>query len=199
MIGRMARARHGGYLFQRPESNNWWVRLRSPAKAIVRSLGTPDRRQAEILSLPLIAAHKAALLAARPQLVLRPYTLPPGREYATENGERVVATEHDLIYFDTDGKLLRTEPNSPSQELVNRPAGTVVAFGAPLADEHGPVIDIAKLERPKAPVKNGDDGLLETYLAHRNITGYYEREARATWMLFKSLCRAPGSSSGENR
>ena len=87
-----------------------------PPKAIVRSLGTPDRRQAEILSLPLIAAHKAALLAARPQLVLRPYTLPPGREYATENGERVVATEHDLIYFDTDGKLLRTEPNSPSQK-----------------------------------------------------------------------------------
>ena len=48
-------------------------------------------------------------------------------------------------------------------------------------------------------MKNGDDGLLETYLAHRNITGYYEREARATWMLFKSLCRAPGSSPGENR
>jgi integrase len=42
--------------------------------------------------------------------------------------------------------------------------------------------------RPTLAVKNGDDAIFETYLQHANVTGYYEREARATWALFKSLC-----------
>ena len=28
-------------------------------------------------------------------------------------------------------------------------------------------------ERPTVPTKNGDDAILETYLKHANITGYY--------------------------
>ena len=42
--------------------------------------------------------------------------------------------------------------------------------------------------RPTVAVKNGDDAIFETYLQHANVTGYYEREAQATWALFKSLC-----------
>src|SRR6478735_3983487 len=82
------RARHGSYLFQR--GNVWWIKLRSPNGRIERSLHTPDRKQAELVALPMIAEHKAALLAARPRLVMRPRKIEPG-EYTVE-GQRVIAT-----------------------------------------------------------------------------------------------------------
>jgi integrase len=189
-----ARARHGSYLFQRPGSSNWYIKLRSPGvKRKEISLGTDDRRQAEILALPHIAEHKRRLLESRPRLVTRPYTVTPG-EY-TVDGERVIATEREIIYLKPDGALIRTEPNSPSQELVNMPMGAVVTFGKPtrpLAELRGlgPVIDMSKLERRTAVTKGGDDAILEVYLKnakHGPVTGYDEREARAVWALFKTL------------
>ena len=108
----MARARHGSYLFRRDSSTNWWVRLRSGNQRIEKSLRTSDRREAEILAAPMVAAHKAALLAARPRLEMTPYTLDPG-EYTGPNGERVIATARELIYLDTSGALIKTEPNDP--------------------------------------------------------------------------------------
>jgi hypothetical protein len=56
------------YLFLRPGSRNWHVKPQSPSKRVERSLGTPDRAQAEILALPMIAEHKVKLLEARPRL-----------------------------------------------------------------------------------------------------------------------------------
>ena len=38
------------------------------------------------------------------------------------------------------------------------------------------------------PTKNADDAILDTYIKQKNITGYYEREARAVWALFRSIC-----------
>ena len=66
----MAKAsRRRDYIFQRPGSSNWYVKLRSPGeKRKEVSLGTPDRAQAEIIALPMVAEHKKALLAARPRL-----------------------------------------------------------------------------------------------------------------------------------
>ena len=55
----------------------------------------------------------------------------------------------------------------------------------------GPIIDLGKLRREAAPIKNGDDAILETYLKHANISGYFEREARTVWGLFRSLCDKP--------
>ena len=49
--------------------------------------------------------------------------------------------------------------------------------------------------RPTVAVKNGDDAVLETNIRHANITGYYEREARATWALFRSLCDKPSKDA----
>ena len=98
----MARARHGSYLFRREGSTNWWVRVRSGNQRIEKSLRTSDRRGAEILAAPMVAAHKAALLAARPRLEMTPYTLEPG-EYIGPNGERVIATTRELIYLDAAG------------------------------------------------------------------------------------------------
>jgi hypothetical protein len=45
--------------------------------------------------------------------------------------------------------------------------------------------------RPTVATKNGDDAIFETYLQHAGVTGYYEREARTAWALFKSLCDKP--------
>jgi hypothetical protein len=118
----MARARHGSYLFRRDGSANWWVRLRSGNRRIEKSLRTSDRREAEILAVPMVAAHKATLLAARPRLEMTPYTLDPG-EHIGPNGERVIATTRELIYLDAAGALIKTEPNGPARRLVNVPVG----------------------------------------------------------------------------
>ena len=45
--------------------------------------------------------------------------------------------------------------------------------------------------RPKAPTKNGDDGILETYLTHNNLSNHFRREAEATWAIYKSLIGKP--------
>jgi hypothetical protein len=50
------RARHGTFLFQRPESTNWWIKLRSRFGRVEKSLGTSDKAVAELLALPMIAA-----------------------------------------------------------------------------------------------------------------------------------------------
>jgi integrase len=192
----MARARHGSYLFRRDASTNWWVRLRSGNQRLEKSLCTPDRREAEIIAASMIAEHKAALLAARPRLEMTPYTLDPG-EHIGPNGERVIATTRELIYLDTAGALIKTEPNGPARRLVNMPLGAVIIDEGnttqPLAELQriGPIINLGKLRREAAPIKNGDDAILETYLKHANISGYFEREARTVWGLFRSLCDKP--------
>jgi integrase len=179
----MARARHGSYLFQRPGSANWYVKLRSPGeKRKELSLGTSNHREAEVLAGPMITAHKAALLAARPHLqtVRR---LEPG-EHAGPDGGKIVANERELIYLNHNGGYLRTEPNAVQMVVPPYPqssARAVVKF----------VRSLDREPRPTVAVKNGDDAIFETYLQHANITGYYEREARATWALFKSMCDKP--------
>src|ERR1035437_9172280 len=157
----MARAKHGSYIFQRPGSENWWVKLRSPTGRVEKSLHTIDRREAEIAALPLIRDHKAALLAARPRLqVGRWYEFEPGREHAGPDGSRIVATKTQLIHIGPDGSIIRTEPN----------AGTKYRHPTRLAQ---PSFELFDKERAAAPpTKNGDDELLETYLKHRSITGH---------------------------
>jgi integrase len=169
------------YLFLRPDSHNWHVRFRYPDKVIERSLGTPDIKKAEILSLPLIARHKATLLAAKPSLEATwRYEYEPGGLHDGPNGERVAATETELKFYGPDGKLLRTAPNGePAFQLVNLEK----RLGIPFAVD----IEVTDDARPMLQAKTEDDKVLETYLAHRKINGYIEREARDVWMLFKTL------------
>ena len=151
-----ARARHGTYLFQR--GSTFYVKLRSPAGRIEKSLGTSDRREAEIIALPLIRDHKAALLAARPRVVptfVREYE--PGLHTGL-NGERIYATDREIHYLDENP--VRIESNGV---LSRRIVG-----GSQSAKSEFEMFDAAyDDERPSVPTKNGDDKLLDTYLDHR--------------------------------
>ena len=180
----MPRAKHGSYLFQRPGSSNWWVRLRSPGGRHEKSLGTADKRQAELLALPLITRHKADLIAARPRLVtVWAPRLAPGLHDSVDGG-RIAATERELSFYDAAGKLLRTEPNGgPAQRLV---AGPYARQAQAIRVARSRSV-VAPRRDTRPPAKNGDDGIFDTYLKHANLTGYFEREARSVWALFKQL------------
>jgi len=175
----MKRAQHGSYIFQRPGSENWYVKVRSGGKRIEKSLGTSDRRKAEIIALEkYIPQHKQRLLDARPRLEAIRYLLEPG-EHTTDQGERIIATERDLIYLDAGGKLLKTVPNGPAQTLVNPPLG--------------PEFDVSKINKiiKDPPAINADDAIIETYLSDRGIEGYDRNEAIAVWRLYKDLIGKP--------
>ena len=169
-----ARTRHGTYLFQR--GSTFYVKLRSPTGRVEKSLHTSDRREAEVIAGPLVTAHKAALLANRPTVTPfwhRAYE--PGLRVI--DGEQAIVTERELQFIDASGNVVRRGPNGGPAELLSpAPSSGMPSFKA---------FDDAK--RPPPVVKNGDDGLLETYLRHANITGHYEQEARATWALYKRL------------
>jgi integrase len=201
----MPTLRKRDYLFKRDGSQYWNVRFQMNGKSVAKSLKTTDRLQAEVLAQPFITEHKRRLLEARPKLVSSYlHKLAPGREHAAPDGGRIVATDHELIYLNHSGAIERTESNRiPTTELINIPQGPLPVFhlGDPTQQlaalskiglhKVGPLIDISKLEReterPTVPTKNGDDAIFETYLKHKNVTGYFEREARHVWALYKTL------------
>lgn len=183
----MAKRKHGktDYLFQRPGSRMWWIKLQAPGNRVEKSLGTPDRVQAEIIALPMVAAHKAALLAVRPRLTTSwRHELEPGREHPGTDGGRIIATDRELIHINHNGAIIKTVPNGgPAYQLVGGPLTVRSLAEAYLdADFEG---DPGR--RTKVSAKNGDDAILETYLSHAAITGYVEREAREVWSIFKML------------
>src|SRR5580704_16999277 len=171
------------YLFQRPGSTNLWIKLQSPGKRVEKSLRTSDRKEAEIIALPMIAHHKAALLAAKPRLeAVWRYEFEPSADMQNApNRERVLASAIELKFYGPNGKLLRTTPNGgPAVRIVNLQH----RLGIPFVDER--MIGVVT-EKARAKPKTDDDKVLETYIEHRKITGYIEREARDVWALFKTL------------
>jgi len=179
----VAMTRKTDYLFQRPGSSNWWIKLQSPGKRVEKSLRTSDRKEAEIIALPMIAHHKAALLAAKPRLeAVWRYEFEPSADMQNApKGERVLASAIELKFYGPNGKLLRTSPNGgPAVRIVNLQH----RLGIPFVDER--MIGVVT-EKVRAKPKTDDDKVLETYIEHRKITGYIEREARDVWALFKTL------------
>jgi integrase len=169
------------WILQFQNSKNWFVRLRDEnGRRFVKSLGTSDREQAVILALPMIAEHKAKLLARRPHLDKiwwHQYT--PGLHVGPDGG-RIYATDRELHHLDASGTPVRTGPNGvPAYHFVGRGPGAKRLFNDLLA---------GKLERPTVPAKTAaDDAIFETYIKHANVTGYFEKEARAVWALYKTL------------
>jgi integrase len=172
-----ARAKHGSYIFQRAGSDNYYVKLRSPTGRIEKSLGTAIRQEAEIIAGPLVTAHKAALLAARPRVVptfIREYE--PGLHTGL-NGERIYATDREIHYLDENP--VRIESNGVLSRWI--------VAGPQSAKSEFKMFDAAHDERPIVPKKNDDDKILDTYLNHRNIEGYARSEAETVWQTFKEL------------
>jgi integrase len=170
--------RRTDYLFLRPGSRNWQVKLQSPTGRVERSLGTADRVQAEILALPMIAEHKVKLLEARPRLeTIWKHDYEPDREHIGPDGDRVIAADRELIHLDSEGRITRRSPNGgPAHQLVGRQKLTVRS----LAEAFTGV-------RPRRQERTADDAIIETYLEHADITGHSERETRAVWALYKQL------------
>ena len=178
------------HLFQRSGSSNWYIKLRPPGeKRIEKSLGTADKLQAEIIASPMIAEHKARILAARPRIeTLWQHRLEPGREHAAPDGAKIVVTDKELIHVGHNGSIVKIEPNGlPAFQLVGAPLNMRTIAEAFITADFG----AGRGERPTVAAKNADDAILETYLKHANVTGYYEREARAVWALYKTLCDKP--------
>jgi integrase len=174
-----------GYLFQRPGSRNWHIKLQSPAGRTERSLGTPDRVQAEILALPMIAEHKAKLLEARPRIETAwRHEYEPGREHVRPDGERVIATDRELIHLDSEGRITRRSPNGgTTYQLVGRKL-TLRSVVDAITGDQSPFNDGV---RPRRQERTGDDAIIETYLKHVNLDPHSERETRAVWALYKQL------------
>jgi integrase len=180
--------RHG-YLFQRPGSQNWHVKLQSPTRRVERSLRTPDRREAEVRALPLIAEHKAALLVARPRLELMwRHEYEPGREHIGPDGRRVIATDRELLFLDDHGVITDRASNGASEYAA---LGLEKRLGLP-----GPIFGMFQVNEsevaksPAVAAKSADDAIIETYLKHAKrgpVIGFYEREARDIWALYKQL------------
>jgi integrase len=180
------------HLFHKNGSPNWYIRLQQSGKDMIKSLGTPNRDEAIILSLPLIAQHKAALLAARPHLeTLWQHKLEPGREHVGPDGGKILATDKELFYIGPDGAIVRTEPNGG---LAVHLAGLESRLGLPpIAAGNLFEFDMSR-ERPKVPTRNGngDDALFQNYLDHggkskTGVQGSSRREAEGVWSLFRRL------------
>ncbi len=177
----MRRKRERDYLFQRVGSRNWHIRLQGDPR-IERSLGTSDRRQAEIIALPMIAQHRAKVLARQPRFVSGWWhEYKPGRKQVAPDGGEIIATDKELIYLDATGAVIRTEPNGGAQYTFPVPARL-----------KEPSFELFDRERAgAAPTKNGDDQLFETYFQHANVGPKYAPEARAVWELYKALVGKP--------
>jgi integrase len=174
------------YLMKRNGSHNWRIRLQFPGEPVFeKSLGTRDPAQAEIVALrdygDKIAEHKARLLAARPRIELawrREYA--PGL-HVRPHGGRIFATDRELHFLDAQDRTIRIAPNGgPEHRIVNLERRLGIPY-APIQ------LTESAAARASLAVKNADDTIFETYLKHANVTGYYEREARAVWALYKQL------------
>ena len=177
------RKRKISYLFLRPDSQNWHVRLQSPGGRIEKSLGTPDRAQAEILAMPYIQQHKMQLLKAKPGQVAWRWRPP----FTFGEGAQDYAAQVEALGFVTPFKQITVD----GRELIILNSGAVVR-----KEPNGEfaLVAVPSVREQKAIARQGqrtatspDDALIETYLKHKNITGYFEREARAVWALYKQL------------
>lgn len=164
------------YLFHKNGSPNWFLRLQGDRETI-ESLRTSNRLEAEARAAVKIGEHKAALLAARPKVT----TIwdSTHKEFGLRfiEGKQIFVTERELRDAETGAVI---GPNGGWAELL-----TPAPRGGPSFKAY----DEAKRLAP--PARNSDDGIFETYLKHAKVTGYFEREARAIWALFRSLCDKP--------
>lgn len=175
------------YIFQRPGSPFWQLKLQSPDGRREISLRTTDRAQAEILALPMVLEHKQKLLDRRPKLVpVWEHELEPGKTHDGPDGGKIVATDQQLIYLDAAGAIVDTKANGRSGYTFTGPRPfTVRGLAQATLDAdlgEGPAPRIAPATR------DDDDKLIDKYIEHAALAPRQAREALATWAIFRELC-----------
>ncbi len=133
----------------------------------------------------MIAEHKAKLLEGRLRLETTwQYQFEPGREHVSPDGQRIIATDRELLYLNHNGAITKTAPNGGTAfQLVGRKL-TLRSVVEAITGDQSPFNDGVRLRRQE---RTADDTIIETYLEHANITGHSERETRAVWALYKQL------------
>src|SRR4051812_19429736 len=103
------------YLYQRPGSSNWYLKLQKPNGEVLRkSLGTANKLEAEIAAAPMIPDHKRSLLLAKlpgPDDALTNAIweetagemLPPGEHVLPASGRVIVTADGQMILLDRPG------------------------------------------------------------------------------------------------
>ncbi|TXN14104.1 tyrosine-type recombinase/integrase [Methylobacterium sp. WL122] len=177
--------RNTSYLFKRPNSKNWYVRIQYPPwlakiegrKKLEKSLGTTDIDEASIAAADYITYLKRALFMRKQ--IARVHTLAqkgpkrfqPGMMHVLPSGGYVAATDDQLTYYDSSGKELRKEDNTETVQI-------------PIS----PTQQEARAIAPYLPKRvNPDDEIIERWIKHRNIGKHLASEARNAWIDFKTL------------
>lgn len=168
------------YLFKRPGSQNWWLKLQytGPLREKVGvakrqiSLGTPDRHEAELKALDYIKQHKQLLFLARQTRAFKRSKPAPryeAGEHHLPDGGRVIATPDNLIFLDANGAFVRQEPNSTQAEVTFEVLPTDREIVAPLKK------------------RDTDEAFLDTWVSDRSPDKYDESDARKAFADFKAL------------
>lgn len=195
--------RYGKYLFQRDGSQNWYLRLQYPDEKLhqtaewvlgrkvkkkdEKSLGTPDRREAEIIALPRILEHKKVLLVhaaltdphrSHGRIAVKP-TMPPNSSITHPDGTRTLATETELIHLDANGSIVKTEPNAVRFEIEIDEGVLTPAQRQDIKEGEEGV--------KKALYKDVDSEIIENWIEVKKPSKTHAQSARNMLKLFKEL------------
>jgi integrase len=94
----------------------------------------------------------------------------------TPDGERVIADDRELIFIGHNGAIIRKEPN-----------GEFAVALPPSLREQKAILRSEDQQQRQRMAASADDALIETYLKHKTLAKYFEREARTVWALYKQL------------
>ena|SRR5579859_1646298 len=115
----MARRVQPDYLYRRKGSQNWWLRLQFNSEAAKISgkdefrisMGTPDRKQAELNAAQYILHHKFAMESAKGNFVetvkFEDKKLPVGEHWQAD-GSKIAVSDTHIIKFGSDGSVSET-------------------------------------------------------------------------------------------
>jgi hypothetical protein len=137
----------------------YWLRLRSPGKSKVFSLRTADKLAAEMMAAPLIADHKAALLAAKPRIEFvwrQAYT---SGLHDTPDG-KVFATDRELHYLDA---AARADGTHTSQSVHATPPAATARTTRAAGDQRAKVY--IKSDAPVAASAQASNSAISCTLA----------------------------------
>jgi integrase len=159
------------YLYKKKDCQNWFLRIQLPGiagtyKSIRKSLGTPDRTQAEIRAADEINEHRKRiwhnkLCRTAPRQLLP--KLPPNTLHTFPDGHRAAVTDTHVIHLNDDGTT-RTSPN-----------GGLVFDASPQQLRELEALD----------PKPDDESFIRTWIEHNGLNKHIANEAFAAWALFR--------------